>query len=75
MSAVIEIKKMKMYETPEDKINCIVQTAEIIRESIETYYKFSDFSESLAITPDDLLSLFAYIIIKANVNSLIMELS
>lgn len=70
--AVEEIKKMTNYETPEDKIECVVRTANIMRECISEYYKMRSRT-AINITPDDLLSLFAYILTSANMHNLWAE--
>merc|ERR1712190_244162 len=72
MSAVFEIKKMPQFETPEDKIQCVVRTADIIKECIDKYYE-NRRKDPIQITPDDLLSLFAYILTRANLHCLWAE--
>ena len=72
LSAVLEIKKMPHYETPEDKIQCVVRTANICRETIDKYYE-NRRVDPIQITPDDLLSLFAYILTQANLHCLWAE--
>ncbi len=72
MSAVLEIKKMPSYDTPEDKIQCVVRTADIIRDCIDKYYE-NRRTDPVQITPDDLLSLFAYILVQANLHCLWAE--
>ena len=71
-SAVLEIKKMTQYETPEDKIQCVVRTADIIKSTIDDYYENRRI-DPIQITPDDLLSLFAYILTQANLHCLWAE--
>eukprot|EP01084_Bolivina_argentea_P132683 234154_1 len=72
LDAMLEIKKMPQFNTPEDKIQCVVRTADIIRECIDKYYE-NRRVEPIQITPDDLLSLFAYILTKANLHCLWAE--
>jgi len=70
--AVSEIKKMPQFETPEDKIQCVVRTADIIRDCIDKYHE-NRRKDPIQITPDDLLSLFAYILTSANLHCLWAE--
>eukprot|EP01084_Bolivina_argentea_P298197 513838_1 len=72
LAAVLEIKKMPSYDTPEDKIQCVVRTADIIRDCIDKYYE-NRRKDPVQITPDDLLSLFAYILVQANLHCLWAE--
>merc|ERR1712129_13978 len=69
LAAILEIKTMPQYETPEDKIQCVVRTADIIRDCIDKYYE-NRRSDPIQITPDDLLSLFAYILTRSNLHCL-----
>merc|ERR1712228_987784 len=72
LPAVLEIKKMPQFEPPEDKIQCVVRTADIIRECIDKFYE-NRRKDPIQITPDDLLSLFAYILTRANLHCLWAE--
>eukprot|EP00486_Rosalina_sp_Unknown_P004179 CAMPEP_0201576310 /NCGR_PEP_ID=MMETSP0190_2-20130828/22059_1 /ASSEMBLY_ACC=CAM_ASM_000263 /TAXON_ID=37353 /ORGANISM="Rosalina sp." /LENGTH=333 /DNA_ID=CAMNT_0048007037 /DNA_START=45 /DNA_END=1046 /DNA_ORIENTATION=- len=71
-AAVLEIKKMTLFETPEDKIQCVVRTADIIKVTIDEFYE-NRRTDPIQITPDDLLSLFAYILTQANLHCLWAE--
>lgn len=72
LRAVAEIRQMPSYDTPEDKIQCVVRTADLIKECIDEFYE-NRRAEPIQITPDDLLSLFAYILTQANLHCLWAE--
>ena len=68
-----EIKKIKSFITPEDKLHCIVNTIEIMRCKIDEYYD-KRCIKKIVLTPDDLLSLISYIIIQSNVDKFLSEI-
>lgn len=72
--AISKLQQLPQHETPTGKINCLVDSAKAIIESIKDYWKKKQKdTEKIEIGGDELLPLFTYILIKANTPNLCSE--
>ncbi|XP_006812406.1 VPS9 domain-containing protein 1-like [Saccoglossus kowalevskii] len=77
-SAVSEIKKILSYQSPLDKLECIVNTSRAICNCVEDYFEMLGkprHGPDSAIGCDDLLPIFSFVIIKSQSPQLVSECS
>ncbi|XP_070537434.1 VPS9 domain-containing protein 1-like isoform X2 [Ptychodera flava] len=77
-SAVIEIQKLPSYQSPLDKLECIVNMSRIVCTCVEDYYESQGkprHAPETAIGCDDLLPILSYVVIKSQLPQLVSECS
>jgi Vacuolar sorting protein 9 (VPS9) domain len=77
-AAIRELQQIEHVFTPAKKLECIVKTSQAICTSVDTFYEMhnivpDDNPDKLCINADDLLSIFAFVLIKANVAHTVSE--
>eukprot|EP01113_Clastostelium_recurvatum_P034362 TRINITY_DN4653_c0_g1_i8.p1 TRINITY_DN4653_c0_g1~~TRINITY_DN4653_c0_g1_i8.p1 ORF type:complete len:919 (-),score=226.83 TRINITY_DN4653_c0_g1_i8:34-2394(-) len=72
-AAVDTLKKLPTLNSPVQKVRCLVQTADAIYKCIQDHWKGRVAAEELVVGGDELLPIFSYVVIKANIPGVYSE--
>jgi len=73
--AITTLKKLPFFHTPSRKVTCLVNTANAIIEAVRLHYRDCKDDQDIAVSADDLLPIFTYVMIKAIVPNLCSEVA
>ena len=75
-SAIKQLLKIKNFKAPFEKMMILAKLSDKITESINNYWKGKEVDPSfLQIDADELMSIITYIIMKAQINDLVVHLN
>ena len=76
MKAISNIRQLREYDTPIDKMRCITQTSQIIVKCIDIFWKDIPLvdKKKLTLDADELLMIFIYITLRSKVGELFSHL-
>ena len=69
--AITELRQMETFRTPRMKLRCLLRCFMIVTNSFSL---FSNDKEDQAATADDMLIIFPYIVVKANIGCLLRHI-
>ena len=69
--AINELKQVEIFRTPRVKLRCLLRSFMIVNNSFSL---FSNQKEGQAATADDMLIIFPYIVVKANIHCLLRHI-
>lgn len=73
--AITTLKKLPFYHTPSRKVACLVATANAVVEAVRLHYHECKDEQDITVSADDLLPIFTYVMIKANVSNFCSEVA
>lgn len=66
-----ELSLLNIHKTPIAKLGCLQRTASLISQCIQRNISFNANDDKIALTTDDMLSLFTYVIIHCNLTHIL----
>lgn len=71
--AIQLLKRLPSLRTPYQKVNCLIETGKAICSCVVTYWEGKMDKSKLIVGSDELLPLFTYVLIKANMSNVFSE--
>lgn len=70
MIAINNLRKLRDYDTPIDKMRCITQTSKYIVKAIDTFWKDITLidKKKLTLDADELLMIFIYVTLRSKIS-------